>query len=99
MDIIFVPLFSLLQSILSLYQWVIILHIIFSWLITFNLINTSNGFIMIVTNFLYNATEPLLQRIRRFMPNLGGLDLSPLVLIFALMFLSNVLARIAQKFL
>ena len=97
MDIIFIPLFRLLQTIIDLYQWVIILHIIMSWLVSFNVINTSNQFVTIVNNFLYAATEPVLQKIRRFLPNFSGLDLSPLVLILALMFISGVLARLATK--
>ncbi len=97
MDIIFVPLLKLLITIIDLYLWVVIIHIIMSWLVNFNLINTSNQFVTVVNNFLYAATEPVLQRIRRFMPNLSGLDLSPLVLIFALMYISHVLASLAHK--
>ena len=97
MDIIFVPLFGLLKTIISLYQWIIIIHIIMSWLVNFNVINTSNQFVTVVNNFLYAATEPVLQRIRRILPNFSGLDLSPLVLIFALIFLSSMLDRLAIK--
>ena len=97
MDIIIVPLFGLLQAIISLYQWVIIIHIILSWLVAFNVINTSNEFVRVVSNFLYSATEPVLQKIRKILPSLSGLDLSPLVLLFALMFLSGVLRQLAAK--
>ena len=97
MDIIFVPLLGLLQTVISLYQWIIIIHIIMSWLVNFNVINTSNQFVTVVNNFLYAATEPVLQKIRRVLPNFSGLDLSPLVLILALMFISNVLAKLAVK--
>lgn len=97
MDIIFVPLLSLLRTVVDLYVWVVIIHIIMSWLVNFNVINVSNQFVMIVNNFLYAATEPVLQRIRRILPNFSGLDLSPLVLILILMFLSSVIARLAAK--
>lgn len=97
MDVIIIPLLGLLQKVISLYQWVIIIHIIMSWLVNFNVINTSNQFVTLINNFLYSATEPVLQRIRRVLPNFNGLDLSPLVLILALMFISSVLARLAAK--
>lgn len=99
MDIIFIPLLNILNTIINFYVWIVIIHVIFSWLINFNIINTSNHFVAIVTNFLYAATEPVLQRIRRILPNLSGLDISPLVLIIGLMFLSNVIVRLAAKFL
>ena len=99
MDIIFIPLLNLVNTIISFYVWIVIIHVIFSWLITFNIINTSNQFVSVVTNFLYAATEPVLQRIRRILPNFSGLDISPLVLILGLMFISNVIARLAAKLL
>ena len=97
MDIIFIPLLTLISSLIGLYTWVIIIHVIMSWLVNFNIINTSNQFVAIINNFLYAATEPVLQRIRRILPAMSGLDLSPLVLIFGLMFLSNVMARLIAK--
>lgn len=97
MDIIFVPLLNILRVVVDLYVWVVIIHIIMSWLVSFNVINVSNQFVMIVNNVLYAATEPVLQRLRRFLPNFSGLDLSPLVLILILMFISNVIARLASK--
>ena len=97
MDIVFIPLLSLISSIIGLYTWIVIIHIIMSWLVNFNIINTSNQFVSIINNFLYAATEPILQRIRRFLPSISGLDLSPMVLIFALMFLSNMMARLIAK--
>ncbi|NCP62413.1 MAG: YggT family protein [Alphaproteobacteria bacterium] len=97
MDIIFVPLLNILRVVIDLYVWVVIIHIIMSWLVSFNVINVSNQFVMIVNNVLYAATEPVLQRIRRFLPTFSGLDLSPLVLILILMFISNVVARLASK--
>lgn len=97
MDIIFVPLLNILRVVVDLYVWVVIIHIIMSWLVNFNVINVSNQFVMIVNNVLHAATEPALQRLRRILPNFSGLDLSPLVLILILMFISNVIARLASK--
>ncbi|MDP4840693.1 MAG: YggT family protein [Alphaproteobacteria bacterium] len=97
MDIIFVPLLDVLGFVIYLYVWVVIIHIIMSWLVSFNVINVSNQFVMIVNNVLYAATEPVLQRIRRFLPTFSGLDLSPLVLILTLMFIKSVVERLAGK--
>lgn len=97
MDVILIPLFGLVQTVIELYTWVIIIHVIMSWLVNFNIINTSNQFVGMVNNALYAASEPALQRIRRFMPSLGGLDISPIVLIIFLMFISRMLARLALK--
>lgn len=97
MDVIFSPLINVMITIISFYTWIIILHVIFSWLINFNIINTGNQLVAIITNFLYAASEPVLQRIRRVLPSFGGLDLSPIVLILGLMFLAQVLARLNAK--
>ncbi len=97
MDIIFVPLLNVLQYAIELYVWVVIIHIIMSWLVNFNVINVSNQFVVIMNNFLYAVTEPVLQRIRRFLPSFSGLDLSPLVLILILMFLARVVGQLASK--
>lgn len=97
MDVIFVPLLNVLVTVISFYSWIVIIHVIFSWLINFNVINTSNQMVSIIARFLYAATEPVLDKIRRILPSMGGLDLSPIVLILGLMFLSNVLLRLAAK--
>ncbi|SDR28632.1 YggT family protein [Pseudovibrio sp. Tun.PSC04-5.I4] len=79
--------------ILDLYQWVIIGNVIFSWLYAFNIVNTSNQFIATIGQTLHNLTEPLLRPIRRFLPSMGGLDLSPIILLIGLFFLKSVIAR------
>jgi YggT family protein len=76
----------LFDTVISLYIYVLIANAIFSWLVAFNVINARNGFVATVADFLYRATEPVLAPIRRRMPDLGGLDLSPVVLIIGLMF-------------
>ncbi len=75
---------------IDLYIWVIIIQAILSWLIAFNVINTSNQFVYAIGNALYRLTEPLNRRIRRFLPVMGGIDFSPLVAIIGLLFLKNV---------
>ena len=78
--------------VLDLYVWLLIASAILSWLIAFNVVNTRNGFVAGVAEFLYRITEPALAPIRRFMPNLGGLDISPIILILLILFLQRVIA-------
>lgn len=86
-----IALLELLVTVIQLYMWLIIIQVILSWLVAFNVVNTSNRFIYLVGDFLYRVTEPALGPIRRFLPNLGGIDLSPLVLILVLAFVQNLL--------
>ncbi len=94
MDVILGPLFWLLMTVIDLYIWVLIAGAILSWLIAFNVVNTQNRFVYSVGDFLYRVTEPALRPIRRYLPNLGGVDVSPLVLILLLLFAQQVLARL-----
>ena len=71
----------LFDNIVSLYIWVLIIHVIFSWLVAFNVLNTSNRFVYSVLDFTYRLTEPFLNRIRAFLPNLGAFDISPVILL------------------
>jgi YggT family protein len=77
--------------VLDLYVWLLIASAILSWLIAFNVVNTRNQFVASVAEFLYRITEPLLAPIRSFMPNLGGLDISPIILILIIMFIQRVI--------
>ena len=77
--------FWLIDSILGLYWWIVIASVVLSWLYAFNVVNPSNPFVRAVGQFVHDATEPLLGRIRRFMPNLGSIDISPIVLLFGIM--------------
>ncbi|GHB28515.1 YggT family protein [Pseudovibrio japonicus] len=77
--------------ILNLYTWVIIANVIFSWLYAFNVVNSSNQFIAMIGQTLYNLTEPLLRPIRRFLPPMGGLDLSPIVLLLGIFLLERII--------
>lgn len=98
MDVIIGPLLMIINMVLNLYIWLLIIQAVMSWLIAFNVINTHNRFVYMLGDFLYRITEPLLRPIRRFLPDLGGIDLSPMVLIFAIIFIQNVLARVTLKF-
>ena len=77
---------------LNLYIWLLIAAAILSWLIAFNVVNTRNQFVNGVAEFLYRITEPALRPIRQFLPNLGGLDISPIILILLIMFIQRVIA-------
>ena len=76
---------DIILIVLDLYVWLLIASAILSWLIAFNVVNTRNQFVAAVAEFLYRITEPVLAPIRRMMPNLGGLDISPIILILIIM--------------
>ena len=76
---------------LQIYVWLLIASAVLSWLIAFNVVNTRNQFVAAVAEFLYRITEPVLAPIRSFMPNLGGLDISPIILILIIMFIERVI--------
>ncbi len=88
---IIAALFQTIDMALVIYVWILIASAIFSWLYAFNVINSSNQFVNSVGMFLYNVTEPVLRPIRRFMPNLGGIDISPIVLLLIIFFIQSVL--------
>lgn len=95
-----IAVFSTIDMVLSLYTWIIIASAIFSWLYAFNVINSNNRFVGMVGEFLFKATEPALRPIRRIMPDLGGLDISPIVLLIAIYFVRVFLATsIAPMFI
>ena len=77
--------------VLDLYVWLLIASAILSWLIAFNVVNTRNQVVAAVAEFLYRITEPVLAPIRRVLPAMGGLDLSPIVLILIIMFIQRVI--------
>ena len=82
-------LYQIIIILLDVLWWIIIIQAIMSWLIAFNVVNTTNRFVYMVGDFTHRATEPALGRIRRYIPNLGGMDISPIVLIILLMFLQR----------
>lgn len=87
-------LFWLLDTVISLYVWALIISAILSLLLTFNVLDSRNRFVWTVADFFYRVTEPVLRPIRKRLPNLGGVDLSPLVLIIALQALRILLVEI-----
>ena len=81
---------ALIQTIvlaIDIYLWLIIASAIFSWLFAFNVINSRNQFVAMVGDFLFRVTEPALRPIRRLLPDLGGIDISPIILLLILFFL------------
>ena len=85
----------LISAIINIFIWLLIANAILSWLVAFNVVNTSNQFVSAVGNFLYRITEPPLRPIRKIIPTMGGLDVSPVVLILLLIFLRNLLFEYA----
>ncbi len=83
---------EIIELVLDLYVYLLIASAILSWLIAFNVVNTRNQFVAAVAEFLYRITEPLLAPIRSFMPNLGGLDISPIILIIIIIFIQKLIA-------
>ncbi len=81
--------FILFDNIINLYIWVLIINVIMTWLVAFNVLNTSNRFVYSVLDISYKLSAPPLNFIRRFLPNLGSIDISPVILILGLMFLRN----------
>ena len=83
--------FILFDYIINLYIWVLIINVIMSWLVAFNVLNTSNRFVYSVLDVSQRMTDPPLNFIRRYLPNLGSIDISPIILILGLMFLRNLI--------
>ena len=76
-----IAIFYLVLQILKLYSYVVIANVVISWLIAFNVLNTQNRFVYSILELTYKLTEPILNKIRRFLPNLGSLDISPIILL------------------
>jgi YggT family protein len=86
-------LLDVLLLILQIYVWLLIAAAILSWLVAFNVVNTRNQFVASIGEFLFRITEPALRPIRNFLPNLGGIDISPVILILIIFFIQNVIMR------
>ncbi len=83
--------FILLDSIITIYLWIIIINAVLSWLVAFNILNTQNRFVFSILDATYKMTDPALNKIRSFIPTFGSIDISPVILILLLMFLRNLL--------
>jgi len=82
-----IAIFYLALQILKIYSYVVIANVIISWLVAFNVLNTQNRFVYSILEFTYKLTEPFLSRIRRFIPNLGAFDISPIILLLLIWFI------------
>ena len=82
-----IAIFYLVLQILKIYSYVVIANVIISWLISFNILNTSNRFVYSILDFTYRLTDPILNKIRRFLPNLGAFDISPIILLLLIWFI------------
>ncbi len=85
-------LLDVIEIALTLYMWIVIAMAIFSWLVAFNVVNTRNSVVHMIGDFLYRITEPVLRPIRNMMPNLGGIDISPVILFLIIIFIRYVIA-------
>lgn len=84
---------SLVNAVLGIYWWVILGSVVMSWLVAFNVVNLRNRFVYTIWDVLNRLTEPLLRPIRRILPNLGGIDVSPVALILLLSFVRSLLVN------
>jgi YggT family protein len=92
------PIFFLLVELLEIYKWIVIAAVIVSWLIVFNVINTYNGFVRSLLHMLSALTEPVFRRIRKIIPAMGGLDLSPIVVFVIIITLQYTIGWISLRF-
>ena len=90
-----VAVLNLINTVISLYIWVLIANAVLSWLVAFNVVNTQNKIVYMIGDFLYRITEPVLRPIRRVVPDLGGIDISPIILVLILFFLRDLLFEFA----
>ena len=81
-----IAIFYLVLQVLKLYSYVVFANVVVSWLVAFNVLNTSNRFVYAILDFTYRLTNPILNRIRRFLPNLGAFDISPIILLLLIWF-------------
>ncbi|HTR84798.1 MAG TPA: YggT family protein [Reyranella sp.] len=84
------PLLWLFDAIVQILIWIVIASAIVSWLVAFNVVNMRNNVIRVIVDTLYRLTEPMLRPIRRFLPNMGGVDISPVILLLAIYFVQYV---------
>jgi YggT family protein len=98
MDIILIPLIHVIIIALNAYWWAVVIYVLLGWLEQFNVVNRYNNFVYGIHTFLFRIVDPALAPLRRFLPNISGVDLSPLVLILMIYFVQGMLVRLAAKF-
>ncbi len=92
-----IELLGFISYLLLLYVYVLVAAVVFSWLVAFNVVNTRSPFVAAVGEFLYRITDPVLRPIRNALPNLGGIDISPLVAMLIIMFITNVIIPVLAR--
>ena len=92
-------LFLVIDLALEIYIWIVIAAAIFSWLVAFHVVNTRNQVVGMIGEFLYRITEPVLRPIRNLLPNLGGIDVSPVILILIILFIQSVVIPVLARHL
>ncbi|MCK5166117.1 MAG: YggT family protein [Rhodospirillaceae bacterium] len=97
MDVILVPFLQLVLAIINIYVWILVASVILSWLISFGVVNTSNRFVYSIGDIIHRITEPVLRPIRNILPDMGNVDLSPVVLILLLWFVENMIIQLLVK--
>ncbi len=98
MDVILVPLIHVIIMVLNAYWWAVFTYVVLIWLEQYNIINRYNNFVYGLHTFLFRIVEPALLPIRRLLPNVGGIDISPMALILGIWLLTDILFRIIRKF-
>jgi YggT family protein len=86
-----IELLAFISYLLTLYIWILIAAAVLSWLLAFNVVNPRNQAVVVIREFLFRITEPVLRPIRRMLPNLGGIDISPIIVILIIMFIQSVI--------
>ena len=86
-------------QIINIYEWIVIIHVILSWLVAFNILNTQNRLVYSILDFTYRATNPILEKIKNYIPNLGQIDIAPVVLLLGLWFIKLCMQLYLRPFL
>ena len=92
------PIIWLILTLLDVYSWIVLAAVIMSWLLAFNVVNYHNNIVRSVVRFLDVLTEPVFRQVRRFLPSIGGLDLSPIVVFIAIIFLQKLVVYFYARF-
>jgi YggT family protein len=82
--------YNLLDTVIRIYIWLLLASVVLSWLVTFNVVNRHNRFVYVIGDFLHRITEPVLRPVRNLLPSMGGIDISPVIVILALYFLRDL---------
>ena len=86
-------------QIIRIYEWIVIIHVILSWLVAFNILNTQSRLVYSILDFTYRATNPILDKIKNYIPNLGQIDIAPVVLLLGLWFIKLCMQLYLRPFL